>query len=51
MAGYQVGKYKDYASGRERWAVIGPGNVWYYPGRYGFKAACALCRRLNIAAR
>ena len=45
--GYSVGKYYDQDNGRERWAVIGPCNVWYFPARYGKAAASALCKRLN----
>lgn len=47
--GFTVGKYRG--EGRERWAVLGPTNVWYFPKRYGRRAAHALCLRLNREAR
>ncbi len=47
--GYSTGKYLDQDTGRARWAVIGPGDVWYFAARHGHKAASALCRRLNRA--
>ncbi len=46
-AGFLVGIYRDSVSGRSRWAVIGPGDVWYFPRRSGRRAARALCLRLN----
>lgn len=45
--GYSVGKYLDQDTNRQRWAVVGPWNVWYFPTQYGKKAAHALCKRLN----
>lgn len=45
---FSVLKYRDYATGRYRWAVYqyGPA-VWYFPNRYGIEAARALLRRLQ----
>ena len=45
--GYTVQIYRDTKTGRERWAVLGPCDVFYFPARYGKAAARALCRRLN----
>lgn len=45
--GYCTGIYLDQDTGRQRWAVVGPTDVWYFPKHYGRKAARALCRRLN----
>lgn len=43
---YSVGKYTG--DGRSRWAVYcSVTRVWYFPDRYGYKAAKALCNRLN----
>lgn len=37
-------------SGRQRWAVLAmPANVWYFPTRYGYRAALALAWRMNKA--
>jgi hypothetical protein len=45
--GFAVQIYRDTSTGRERWAVLGPSDVFYFPRRYGKAAARALCRRLN----
>lgn len=45
--GFMTGIYRDQNTGRQRWAVIGPSNVWYFPKQYGRIAARALCRKLN----
>ena len=45
--GYIVGMYFDNSTGRSRWAVVGPTDVWYFPKNYGKRAAKALCLRLN----
>lgn len=45
--GFLVGVYFDPDTQRERWAVLGPSDEWYFPKRYGIKAAKALCKRLN----
>ncbi len=47
--GFLTGLYFDQDTQRQRWAVIGPRDVWYFPSRYGKAAARALCRRLNLA--
>ena len=47
--GFLVGVYLDPETNRQRWAVIGPSNVWYFPARYGVKAAHVLCKKLNLA--
>ncbi len=47
--GFSVGRYFDQDTGRQRWAVVGPCDVWYFPQRYGRKAAGGLCKRLNRA--
>ncbi len=47
MSGYTTGIYRDQDTGRQRWAVCGPTDTWYFPARYGKAAARALCRRLN----
>lgn len=45
---YHCNLYRDYETGRERWAVLHrPTSTWYFPTRYGMKAAIALCRKLN----
>lgn len=37
---YSVGKYRDYSTGRERYAVFEQNTkVWYFPKRYGKKEA------------
>lgn len=46
---YSIGLYYDQETGRKRWAVYG--GVWYFPARYGVKAARALCNRLNGGAQ
>lgn len=50
MIGFCTGIYRDAETNRQRWAVIGPGDVWYFPTKYGKAAARALCRRLNREA-
>lgn len=47
--GYSVGHYRDPDTGRARWAVLGPGDVWYFASHPGNMAAHALCRRMNRA--
>lgn len=43
---YSVGKYNGGNS--SRWAVYcSVTRTWYFPERYGHKAAIALCKRLN----
>lgn len=45
---YSVGQYIDYGTGRSRWAVLcNKTCVWYFPERYGKRAAKALCARMN----
>ncbi len=44
---YVADLYEDPETGRERWAVRGPGGRWQYAERYGKKAAQALARTLN----
>ena len=46
---FKPAQYRDNESGRYRWAVLGPCNVWYFPTRYGMRAASALARRMNNA--
>lgn len=46
---FKPAQYRDNESGRYRWAVLGPCNAWYFPTRYGMRAASALARRLNNA--
>lgn len=48
---FHIGIYKDPETGRSRWAVLGPGDVWYFPTRYGHRAAERLRDRLNLEAR
>jgi hypothetical protein len=45
--GFSVGIYRDQDTGRQRWAVVGPADAWYFPRSYGKRAAQTLCRRLN----
>lgn len=45
--GYSVGRYYDQDSGRTRWAVVGPADVWYFAKRHGKEAARMLCKRMN----
>lgn len=47
MGNFSIGLYRDNDTGRNRWGVMGPACVWYFPRRYGKQAARALCRRLN----
>jgi hypothetical protein len=47
--GFSVQIYRDTTTGRERWAVLGPTNCFYFPARYGKAAARSLCKRLNLA--
>ena len=48
---FRVAKYFDPSTGRRRAAVIHvPTRTWYFPARYGTRAAIALCRRLNANA-
>lgn len=45
---YTIGQYRDSETGRSRWAVFcGQTRTWYFPSRYGQKAAQALARELN----
>jgi len=45
---FTVGKYIDYGTGRQRWAVFhGPTRVFYFAKHYGKKPAERLCKRLN----
>ena len=47
---YQSGIYES-AEGRKRWAVLhGQTGVWYFPTRYGQRAADSLAHRLNVEA-
>ena len=45
--GFSVGRYFDQDTQRQRWAVVGPCDVWYFARRYGKAATRALCKRLN----
>lgn len=46
---FETGLYLDQDTGRERWAVLDcRTHVWYFPKRYGRRAAEVLCRRLNL---
>jgi len=45
--GFCIGMYFDAETMRQRWAVIGPNDVWYFAKRYGIKSARQLCKRLN----
>jgi hypothetical protein len=41
---FVVGRYQDSDTGRYRWGVMQyPSMVWYFPKRYGLKAALDLC--------
>jgi hypothetical protein len=45
---FSVGMYRDPNTGRARLAVYCTGSrVFYFPKRYGRRAARALCARLN----
>lgn len=49
---YEVGRYRDYETGRYRWAVLDrQTSVWYFPEEYGKRAAERLCSRLNAGVR
>jgi hypothetical protein len=45
--GHCIQIYRDNSTGRQRWAVLGPTDCWYFPKRYGKAAARAFCKRLN----
>lgn len=49
MAQYSVGTWRDYGDQRNnRLAVYcHKTNVWYFPKRYGMKAATQLCNKMN----
>lgn len=48
MNNFSLLQYRDPETGRYRWAVYqyGPA-VWYFPTRYGIRAARALLARLK----
>jgi hypothetical protein len=47
-ARFHVNQYRDSATGRDRWAVLETSTrVWYFPTRYGMRAAQSLARRLR----
>jgi hypothetical protein len=47
MSPYSVAQYRDDSTGRARWAVVHHrSGVFYFPRRYGLRAARALCDKL-----
>lgn len=47
---FSIGLYRG--GGRVRWAVLhSQTGAWYFPTRYGKRAAEQLCARLNREAR
>jgi len=45
---YEIGKYYDQDTQRERWAVFAKASrTWVLPERYGKKAAEKLAKHLN----
>jgi|AACY02.2.fsa_nt_gi hypothetical protein len=51
MTEFTAEQYRDPDSGRSRWAVLcRTSRVFYFPRRYGLRAAQALARRLNREA-
>lgn len=45
---FSTGQYMDYSTGRKRWAVYcSKSETWYFPDRYGKKAAEKLCAAMN----
>ena len=48
MPNYAAGLYRDQDTKRTRWAVAcAESRVWYFPERYGRKAAEALAAEMN----
>ena len=48
MNTFSAERYRDYSTGRERWAVLHHATgVWYFPASYGRLAARRLAARLN----
>ncbi len=51
MANYDAGIYPGNGSDRARWAVAcKDSGVWYFPTRYGRKAAESMAARMNARA-
>lgn len=51
MSNYVVGLYTNYSTGRSRHAVLCTvTNCWYFPTRYGKKAAHSLADKMNKTA-
>lgn len=49
--GFSVGLYRDYGTGRSRWAVFSvASSAWYFPTSYGRAAAVRLAAKLNRGA-
>ena len=45
---FKAERYRDYETGRYRWAVLcAPSQTWLFSSRYGQAAAKALANRLN----
>lgn len=48
---YVAGRYYDQDTARERWAVLNnTTRCWYFPSRYGERAARQLAKKLNREA-
>lgn len=50
MTAFSVGRYTNPETGTTRWAVLGPGDVWYFPKRFERTAAVRLMDRLRKEA-
>ena len=50
MTAFSVGRYTNPETGTTRWAVLGPGDVWYFPKRFERTAAVRLMNNLKRGA-
>lgn len=50
MTTFSVGRYTNPETGTTRWAVLGPGDVWYFPKRFERTAAVRLMNSLKRGA-
>lgn len=49
---FEPGIFRDSVTGRTRWAAFDTvSQVFYFPARYGYRAALALSRALNKGDR
>lgn len=49
---HEVQQYRNQDTGAYRWAVLHlETRAWYFPQRYGWRAANQLCRELNARER